>query len=201
MRSLLASFRRPTRRFRRSRRAVTDIPLELLIIVVILAIVLPILVISLINYGSYQSFSNVEQQANVIRDTAIQVMDSGFNTTILLTVTVSGSYNPYLVIGANLMPNGYGGFVNYQAAYVTYGLGSGSGTGNQSTLVSNGAGVVLLTNVTCTGNSYQTWTYHPFPLHSGNYQVSLTKEAPGAYYCGSWLPASFPSFVEVQLAP
>ena len=195
-------------RLRRGRRAVTDVPLELLIIVVILAIVLPILVVSLENYSQYQAFSNLQQQANNVADTAIEVYDSGLNTTILLTVTVTGSYNPYLVVGANMLPSRIGGSLNYQAAWITYGLSS-TGTGNQSVVVNDGEGPVLLTEVTCTNGAgvdlpYAQWTYAPLRLSTtpGTFPLSLTKVGPGSWYCGSRLPATYPtSFVEVEVTP
>jgi hypothetical protein len=186
------------------RRGVTDVPLELLVIVIILAIVVPIIIAALVAYTGAQEKLNVSEQADSVRDTAVQSFDDGINTTLLVTVSVPANAN--LIVGASLFLRG--GYLNAQASYVTYGVGVSPNTCWQNlpnsetcVLVDNGAADILMTNVTCSGVWPNiVYSYNPFIVTAGVTEtLALTKIAPGAFLCGVAPPTNETAgFVEVQ---
>jgi type II secretory pathway pseudopilin PulG len=167
---------------RRKSRGVTDVPLELVIIMVILAIVIPIILAAFTSYTKEQESMALSQQAANIGDTAVQVYDSGINTTLLITASIPN--NGYMTVGGALYvagaPNPAASFINYSlpstAPPVTY-------------AVNNGAGSVNITNVTDVNGQL---VYRSLPLTGGqSYQLALTKEGPGAYVFGIPVSSTF----------
>jgi type II secretory pathway pseudopilin PulG len=168
--------------FRKKRRGVTDVPLELVIIMVILAIVIPIIVAAFASYTREQEAMSLSQTAQNVGDTAIQVFDGGINTTLLITVTIPN--NGYMNIGGQLYLNGS---LNSWSSLINYSLPSSSISGSYA--VNNGAGSVDLTNITDVNGALVYW---PTPLSGGNsYLLALTKLAPGAYVFGLPVTDSF----------
>lgn len=201
---------RSRRRLRgHDRRGVTDVPLELLVIVIILAIVVPIIIAALVTYTTDQQNLDVVEQADAIRDTAIQAYDDGINTSLLVTVTVPGGVQ--LTVGASLfLANGR---LNYESSQITYGSGAGPTTCAQPGAhvtcipVDNGATNVLVSNVTCSGwPGVATINYGPQSIPQGTTELALTKIAPGGYddLCNGRASAPLnltEGFVEVQAIP
>ena len=196
--------RRLVRRLHRSRRGVTDVPLELLVIIIILAIVVPIIVAALITYSHDQQLLTTQQQAIQIQNVATQAFDDGINTTLLLSVSVPGTT---VIVGDELFlggswnaATGWSGGWNWNAAWITWGT-----SGDLSKLkVNNGATDVALTNITCSGyGAGLTITFHPYYVPNTHAQtIALTKLAPGAFICGTDVSAfSALAFIEVQPAP
>lgn len=177
------------RRLARSRRGVTDVPLELLIIVIILAIVVPIIVAALLTFTKDQQISQSQEQANQVTDVVVQDFDDGINTTLLVAVNLPG--DGVLQLGAPLY---VGGNWNPQSAWITWGV---LGDTNQFP-VNNGATDVPMTNVTCSGNAATgsvVFTYSQLNVGSGPHTLALTKEAPGSFLCGTAITGL--PFVEV----
>lgn len=170
------------RRRLRSRRGVTDVPLELLIIIIILAIVVPIIVASLIAYTTDQQYLAVQEQASNMRDVAIQSFDDGINTTLLLTITLPGG--GVVTAGGGIFNPG--NVVDYQSTYIHWGIHSSE---SYFTAVDNGAQPVLLTNITCTAAA-PYFQYNAFNVPPGTTTIAFTKLSPGAFFCGHPWPAA-----------
>lgn len=192
---------RARRRRLRSRRGVTDVPLELLIIIIILAIVIPIIVAALVTYTAAQTDLSVQEQASNVRDVAVQAYDDGINTTLLVTLNLPAT--GHVTAGASVwLRNGITNW--YGAAKIYYSVGSAS---PDNVLVDNGASNVALTNITCNYpvlDFASSCTTQPFIIHSGSQtEISITKIAPGGFFYWGSAPMRDPTnmtqgFLEVQ---
>lgn len=173
--------------FRRSQRGVTDVPLELVIIIIILAIVIPVILAAFVSFTREQELTSLDQQANNVLDTAIQVFDDGLNTTLLVSVNIPTSGGASLTIGAPLFsgsqvsgtPDVYSTFINYSI----------SGASPYPIPATNNAQSIYMTGMTCgTGGVIG---YPQVLLSSGSWTVSMTKLGPGATYCSVQMQTTF----------
>ncbi len=172
----------------RTRRGVTDVPMELIIIVIILLIVIPIMVAALASYVADEQFMALQQQASSIANSVVEAYDGGANTTLTLSVTVTSQGK--IAIGAPLW---VGSTENPNATYVTYAM-NGQRYLDQ---FSNGATLVFATNFTCKAGQP---TSRALALASGAYTIAFTKVEAGSPLCGA--PSTYPeTFIEVAILP